>query len=88
MYGLKLFPEVRSDRGLGDDSGGPDGVSPLLPTKNGIATDQGDDPEALTDDRLVCITVQRAPPAGLEPATRRLTPQRFEIPRCRHAHGG
>ena len=35
-------------------------------TQNGAATQEGDDPELLTDSDLVCITDERAPRVGLE----------------------
>lgn len=66
-YILKLFPEVKPDRGFDWEDDGPDGGNPDPPTKNGINAESGDDPDLLTEDGLVCMTVRKAPPHGLEP---------------------
>jgi site-specific DNA recombinase len=76
-YALRLFPEVSPDRGFdwGEEvpQTGPDDGSLASETQNGAATQEGDDPDLLTDSDLVCITDGKAPPVGLEPTTRRLT---------------
>lgn len=70
-YAMRLFPEVRPDRGFdwADDEPpvGPDDGSHGLETTNGAATAEDDDPGSLTDSDLVCITDGKAPRHGLEP---------------------
>lgn len=70
-YALRLFPEVRPDRGFdwgneGPDCGPHDG-NPCLETTNGVAPTEGDDPALLTDSRLVRVIDEKAPRQGLEP---------------------
>ena len=76
-YALRLFPEVRPDRGFdwGQDepNGGPDDQNPCPETSNGAGLPKGGDPAVLTDSRLVRVLGQKAPPPGLEPGTRGLT---------------
>ncbi len=76
-YAIRLFPEVRPDRGfdLGDSdpSGGPDDGSPYPEMTNGDAIPEDGDPVVLTDSRLVRVIDQKAPRVGLEPTTQRLT---------------
>ena len=70
-YAMRLFPEVRPDRGFdwGEEEPptGPIDGSPGSETKNGDAADQGEVSVSLTDSDLVCITDQKAPRQGLEP---------------------
>ncbi len=66
-YRLKLFPEVRPDRGFGDQGAAPEPTPPDLPTKNGDGTPVGDVPDSLTDSGSVCITDRKAPRGGLNP---------------------
>ncbi len=75
-YALRLFPEVRPDRGFdfGDGGGnGPDDVNSGPETTNGAVATNGSDPAVLTEDGFVRTTVQKAPRPGLEPGTNRLT---------------
>lgn len=75
-YAMRLFPEVRPDRGfdLGSGgNGGPDDANPSPETSNGAIPSSGEAPSLLTLDGLVRTTVQKAPPVGFEPTTRRLT---------------
>ena len=73
-YALRLFPEVRPDRGFDWDEEGPNrGPDNRYPeTKNGDGS-QLEDVPVLTDSGSVRVTDQKAPPVGLEPTTRRLT---------------
>lgn len=72
-YVLKLFPEVHPDRTFDE----PTEVANLgQTTKNGTIAESSDGPELLTEDGLVCMTVGKAPPVGLEPTTMRLTAAR------------
>lgn len=50
QYLLKLFPEVSPDRGFGLGSDIPTGDNPPPPTKNGIATKIGSDPDVVNPD--------------------------------------
>ncbi len=72
-YAIRLFPEVRPDRGFdlgnSDSSGGPDDESPCPEMTNGDGSPVGDDPALLTDSRLVRVIDEKAPPLGLEPRT-------------------
>lgn len=72
-YALRLFPEVRPDRGFDwsdeEPPHGPDDGSPVPEMTNGDATPEDGDPALLTDSRLVCITDEKAPRLGLEPRT-------------------
>ena len=75
-YAMRLFPEVRPDRGFDFDRGAnpaPINESPCLGNENGDGADDGNVPVSLTPDGLVRITVQKAPRLGLEPRTLRLT---------------
>jgi site-specific DNA recombinase len=76
-YALRLFPEVRPDRGFdwgGDQPDcGPHGGSPCPETRSGDGSPMGNDPALLTDSRLVRVIDEKAPRRGLEPATRWLT---------------
>lgn len=75
-YAMRLFPEVRPDRGFDFDSGtghGPDDRNPRPETSNGAGTPKSDGPAVLTDDGFVRTTVQKAPRPGFEPRTSRLT---------------
>ncbi|NQV23665.1 MAG: recombinase family protein [Rhodopirellula sp.] len=68
-YVLKLFPEVRPDRGFDGESGSPEDDTPPPQMQNEAVTNEGDDPAVLTQDGNVRTTVQKAPPLGLEPRT-------------------
>ena len=71
-YAMRLFPEVRPDRGFDfgwDRDRGPDDGTPGPETCNGDATQRGGVPALLTEDGLVRTTVQKAPRLGLEPRT-------------------
>jgi hypothetical protein len=76
-YAIRLFPEVRPDRGFdlgnSDPSSGPDDESPCPEMTNGDGSLVGDDPALLTDSRLVRVIDEKAPRIGLETATRWLT---------------
>ncbi len=79
-YVLRLFPEVRPHRdpeGPEDPEGGAPAILPQRPKPpempNGAAAVPGNDPDLLTEDGLVRMTVQKAPREGFEPSTRRLT---------------
>jgi site-specific DNA recombinase len=82
-YVLRLFPEVRPDRGFdwGDEGPetGPNDGSAGPETTNGVETDEGYDPAVLTEDGLVRTTVQKAPRVGFEPTTYRLTAGRSTV---------
>lgn len=64
-YALRLFPEVRPDRGfdLGDDEplGGPDDSSPCPEMTSSDDSQAGDAAAVLTDSRLVRVIDQKAP---------------------------
>ncbi len=67
-YSMRLFPEVRPDRGFdfGDGGGnGPDDVNPGPETTNEADAMNGSDPAVLTEDGFVRTTVQKAPRGGL-----------------------
>jgi site-specific DNA recombinase len=71
-YVLRLFPEVRPHRGPEDPEGGAAVILPPPPppeTPNGAAADASNDPDLLTEDGQVRMTVQKAPRLGLEPRT-------------------
>ena len=74
---MRLFPEVRPDRGfdLGENepSGSPDDGPGFSETKNGEASWEAGHPALLTDSQLVRVIDEKAPPVGLEPTTQRLT---------------
>ncbi len=61
---LKLFPEVRPNRGFDWEKDASNDVNPSAPTKNGTSTSEGNDPEVLTEDGLVCMAVRKAPRPG------------------------
>ena len=64
-YALRLFPEVRLDRGFdfGEDRGsGQDDVNPGPETTNGAIAANGDDPDVLTQDGFVRTTVLKSSP--------------------------
>jgi site-specific DNA recombinase len=65
-YAMRLFPEVRPDRGfgLGEEPAdfGPDDGSPCPETTNGVVPGE-DDSDVLTDSRLVRVIDQKAPRA-------------------------
>lgn len=68
-YVLRLFPEVRPHR---DPEGGSTVVLPPASrpeTPNGAVTDGGNDPDLLTEEGQVRMTVQKAPRLGFEPRT-------------------
>ncbi|MCR9197638.1 MAG: recombinase family protein [Planctomycetaceae bacterium] len=60
-YVLKLFPEVRPDRGFDWQERRSNGNLPQEPTKNGTTAKSDNDPDVLTEDGLVCMTVGKAP---------------------------
>lgn len=72
-YALRLFPEVRPDRGFDwDDSvpePQPDDGTLDAETTNGDAVQEEGTAVSLTDSRLVCISDGKAPRLGLEPRT-------------------
>lgn len=72
-YAMRLFPEVRPDRGFGlsqDDPDSPtDDGNPWAENTNGVDTPEGTDSVVLTDSRLVRVNDEKAPPLGLEPRT-------------------
>lgn len=76
-YALRLFPEVRPDRGfyLGEDDpdAGPNDTNPGPETTSGVQPHLEADPAVLTDTRLVRVTDEKAPRQGLEPWTSGLT---------------
>ena len=75
-YALRLFPEVSPDRGFDwrEDVPqiGPGDGSPASETQNGAVTQEGDDPELLTDSDLVCMTDGKAPRKG--PSSKQCAP--------------
>jgi site-specific DNA recombinase len=67
-YALRLFPEVRPDRGFDWTDNGPE--TPEGPENtNGGTAPEDDTADSLTDSRLVCISDGKAPRLGLEPRT-------------------
>ena len=62
---MRLFPEVRPDRGFNfsdeEPPQGSDDRSSYPEMTNGDATHEDGDPAVLTDSRLVCITDEKAP---------------------------
>jgi site-specific DNA recombinase len=76
-YAMRLFPEIRPDRGFDWCESGPetppDDGTPSLETTNGDAFSEEGTAASLTDSRLVCITDGKAPRTGLESATGWLT---------------
>ena len=64
-YAMRLFPEVRPDRGFdwGEEEPptGPSDASPGMETKNGDTADHGEVSASLTDSDAVCITDGKAP---------------------------
>ncbi len=64
-YALRLFPEVRPDRGFdwGEEEPftGPNDGNPCLANTNGDDTQEGGDPALLTDSDLVRVNEQKAP---------------------------
>lgn len=75
-YAMRLFPEVRPDRGFGLDEeptdSGPEDGSPCPEMTNGAVPDE-DDPEVLTDSRLVRVIDQKAPRKG--PSSKQCAPE-------------
>jgi site-specific DNA recombinase len=75
-YAMRLFPEVRPDRGFdfgGEKDRGPDDGTPGPETSSGVVVPGGGGPAVLTEDGFVRTTVQKAPRVGFEPTTNRLT---------------
>lgn len=71
-YALRLFSEIRQpfDEDNRDDPPTGQPASPNPPkTPNGVATRGGNDPDLLTENGQVRMTVQKAPRLGLEPRT-------------------
>jgi len=63
-YAMRLFPEVRPDRGFdfgGETDRGPDGGTPSPETHNGDAAPVDGVTAMLTEDGFVRTTVQKAP---------------------------
>lgn len=79
-YAMRLFPEIRPDRGFGwgedDPSVPPDDGTPSHETTNGDTANEDSTAASLTDSRLVCISDGKAPRVGLEPTTYGLTVRR------------
>ncbi len=82
---MRLFPEVRPDRGFdwGEESPdcGPHDGNPAPEITTGDAPQAEGIPELLTDSRSVRSTDGKAPRQGLEPLTQRLTLRRLQASR-------
>lgn len=86
-YAMRLFPEVRPDRGFdfGNGECGPDGGTPGPQTRNGDAAESGDGPAVLTEDGFVRIAVQKAPRDGRNSITGFVERGTLQVNRLRRA---
>lgn len=68
-YVLRLFPEVRPNRGFDWGENGEDDANPISEMTNGDVPIEGNIPVVLTQGDLVRTSLPKAPRLGLEPRT-------------------